>query len=199
MKYLLTQSLLSSWQYSMRQGDLNEFVAALCRKPSEENDAKRKGIEWESLVTFAMDHDENPGMADRVWKCARTGAGEIEGASLQVSISKTVKIDDMEFVLNGKLDALLAGEIIDIKYREGYAKWPYKNNQYLESPQAPMYFALCPEATTFRYRIFDGNDLYKEEYARDDVEPIESIIRGFIRWLKAVGMMKTYLENWRAE
>ncbi len=199
MRYLLTQSLLSSWQYGLDIGDLGEFGQALRRIPKEPNEAMRKGVEWESLVVYAMDHDDNPGVPKAWWECARYVAEETAGAALQVGLYEQVEVDGMTFLLHGKLDALLAGEIIDYKYKEGYAKYPYRVSQYNGLPQAPMYFALCPEATRFKFRIFDGHDLYLEEYSRDDVPTIEIIIRDFVRWLDAAGLMNEYEAYWRAD
>lgn len=199
MRYLLTQSLLSSWQYGLDTGDLSEFGEALRRIPKTQTEAMRKGDEWESLVVYAMDHDQNPGIPGAWWDCALSAAAETAGSAQQVKLYEQIQIDDITFLLHGRLDALLAGEIIDYKYKEGYAKYPYRTDRFKDSPQAPMYFALCPEATRFKYLIFDGQDLYREKYSRDDVEPIETIIRGFVRWLDAAGLMDEYKTYWRAD
>ena len=199
MRYLLTQSLLSSWQYGMDTGDLSEFGEALRRIPKEQTEAMRKGDEWESLVVYAMDHDQNPGISKSWWECAQYVAAETAGASLQVSLYEQVEVDGMAFLLHGKLDALLAGEIIDYKYKEGYTKYPYRLDQFKDSPQTPMYFALCPEAFRFKYLIFDGNDVYREEYTRNDVPTIETFIRGFVRFLNASGLMNEYKAYWEAK
>ena len=72
-------------------------------------------------------------------------------------------------------------------------------NNYIGSPQHPMYFALVPKAREFQYKICDGKYIYTETYRPDEVEPIERTIKHFMDFLDKQNLVKTYCDNWKSK
>lgn len=86
----------------------------------------------------------------------------------------------MSLVLYGKLDALKAGVVYDIKFSSGYEK-----GKYFSSTQHPTYLELIPEASEFTYLVSNGNSVWYETYRRDETPSIIPIICDFFDWLRA--------------
>lgn len=222
MAYLLTHSLLSAWLRSMREnpfeeGDdpeketaLQEFMHVLRREKTPATPAMVNGIDYEDLVTAILAGDQTAnyhatsrdgsqtlkvyGTAEHPWyEAAAKTAGMIRGAKLQYVAQRTETVDGMEFLLYGRLDALRAGEIFDIKYSGSYER-----GKFFGSTQHPMYFRLVPEAYAFTYVISNGYDVWTETYRPEDTAPLEPIIRDFIGFLRLNGLMETYQQYWAA-
>lgn len=49
-KFLITQSLLSSWQYALKGGELDEFLSTLRREKKPQSKAMLDGIQFENVV-----------------------------------------------------------------------------------------------------------------------------------------------------
>ena len=49
-KFLLTQSLLSSWQYALKGGEWDEFLSTLRREKKPQSKAMLDGIRFENMV-----------------------------------------------------------------------------------------------------------------------------------------------------
>ena len=49
-KFLLTQSLLSSWQYAIKGGGMDEFLSTLRREKKPQSKAMLDGIRFENMV-----------------------------------------------------------------------------------------------------------------------------------------------------
>ena len=103
-------------------------------------------------------------------------------------------MNGVTFVCYGILDFLKAGVIIDTKFSK-----TYRVGKYLDSPQHPMYFYLCPEAYRFDYIISDGSFVYRESYYPEDTEPIERTISKFMEWLEKTKNVRLFCENWRSK
>ena len=86
-----------------------------------------------------------------------------------------------------------AGVIYDTKFSR-----TYHLGKYLDSPQHPMYFYLCPEVQRFEYIISDGNYIYREAYSPEDTVPIENTVRQFMRWMDKTSLVDLYCQNWRS-
>ena len=71
--------------------------------------------------------------------------------------------------------------------------------KYLDSPQHPMYFYLCPEVQRFEYIISDGNYIYREAYSPEDTVPIENTVRQFMSWMDKTSLVDLYCQNWRSK
>lgn len=217
-KYLMTQSLLSSWQYAVNsddlQPDLSDFLSTLRRETSMPNEAMQRGIDFENDVNFYVDsgghfpyeeHAEIPVKKiaeethvgehvnhDTPYNRAVKRIGEIcMGGQSQVKVSKSVTVNGVELLLYGRLDYLKAGVIYDIK-RPGR----YEYGKYFDSPQHPMYLDIIPEARAFKYLIFDGGNVYVEAYNRGDFQPIERTVAQFLNWLEVQGLGSVYREHW---
>jgi hypothetical protein len=129
------------------------------------------------------------------WAKSIKEVGEIvKDSAFQVKLSKEVNINGVDFVLYGILDNLKCGEIIDTKFSK-----TYKMNKYLDSPQHPMYFELCPEADKFTYLISNGKDVYKETYLRENTGSIITEIKLFMDFLDRNNLVKTYADMWRSK
>lgn len=192
-KFLITQSLLSSWQYSIASGDLSEFKEALERKREPPTKAMLDGQRFENVVesvatgiTIEPDHE---------WYRPVTEiANIVKDGQYQVKLSRDLTIDGITFVCYGILDFLKCGVIYDTKFSK-----TYHVGKYLDSPQHPMYFYLCPEAYKFEYIISDGKWVYREQYTPDEITPIESTIKHFMDFTEAFGLVDTYCENWKSK
>lgn len=195
-RYLLTQSLLQAWLWQYRAADTErahqDFLRVLRREPTGRSKAMQDGIDFEDLVTA---------------KCAGTSSTDkhkwaagieqvaqvVQGGAMQVPLSCRRKVSGVPLLLYGRLDVLKAGEIYDIKFSHRY-----RSGKYLDSPQHPMYLALCPEAAGFTYLVSDGHDLYQERYTRQDTPPIEETIVDFLHYLDHSQLSEIYFKNWRA-
>lgn len=104
----------------------------------------------------------------------------------------------MTFLCYGILDALCAGVISDVKYKQkSFGSLDLAGN-YLDSAQHPMYFYIVPEAYEFRYLVSDGTDLYKEVYRRGECRDIAEIITDFISSITSLGLLDEYKRHWLA-
>ena len=192
-KFLLTQSLLSSWQYALKGGEWDDFLSTLRREKKPQSKAMLDGIRFENMVHAVSEGAEiGP---DQEWYRPVVEICEIvTQGQYQVKASRPLVVDGVEFVCYGILDFLKAGVIYDTKFSR-----TYRVGKYLDSPQHPMYFYLCPEVRRFEYIISDGNYVYREVYLPEDTEPIEKTIRQFMTWLDKTNLVGLYCQNWRSK
>lgn len=192
-KFLITQSLLSSWQYGIASGDLGEFKEALERKHKPPTKAMLDGQRFENVVESVTTGTAIE--SDHEWYRPVTEIADIvKDGQYQVKLSRDLTVGGITFVCYGILDFLKCGVIYDTKFSK-----TYHVGKYLDSPQHPMYFYLCPEAYEFTYIISDGKWVYQETYKPDDVEPIECTIKHFMDFLDKFGLVNTYCENWKSK
>jgi hypothetical protein len=202
-QYLITQTLLSSWQYlfdcyeGCEEDAAAEFLSTLERAKKEPTEAMQNGIEFENNVYAAA-----AGMRRNPHPKWETGIQQIapilKGAPVQVRLQRTLDVDGMSFLCYGILDAMKAGTIYDVKFSNKSLGSIEAAGKYLESAQHPMYFYLCPEAREFKYLLSDGQDLYIEAYDRDGSRDIREIIHSFLVSLKEMGLDDTYRAHWKA-
>ena len=193
--YLVTHSLLSSWLYAMRENPYSDgaedpwadFLRTLRREPGEQSDAMTKGLDFELDVMRCVDGKEPkyPGAA--------VVADIVRGGVFQVSQNKRLTVSGMPVILHGRLDALKAGVIYDIKYTG-----KYERGKYFESTQHPVYFELVPEAMEFTYVVSDMNTVWTETYRRDETPSIIPTVQDFFGWLETVGLIGEYCQYWLA-
>ena len=203
-RYMVTHSLLSSWIYAMNTSPYEdatserdsyaEFLQVLRREPTPTTEAMQKGIDFEDLVTAIINKDaagmrRNPDWYD----AAKQIADIVCGGSLQHRARKVTEICGMTILMYGRLDALKAGTIYDIKFSGSYDR-----GKYFDSTQHPMYLDLVPEAYDFVYLVSDGRNVYKERYRRDETLDITITIGNFICWLKEKGLLDTFKRYWSA-
>lgn len=201
-RYLITHSLLSSWIYAMKENPYEdatsekdpfaEFLKVLNREPTETNQAMQNGIDFENLVTDIVNGEGDA--TDKWYDAAEKIARIIRGGQLQCRASKEIEVGGMTFVLYGRLDALKAGVIYDIKFSKSYDV-----GKYFSSTQHPTYFELIPEANEFTYLVSNGSSVWPETYRRDETRSIFSDISDFVSWLKVQGLLETYKSKWVAK
>lgn len=192
-KFLLTQSLLSSWQYALKGGEWDDFLSTLRREKKPQSKAMLDGIRFENMIHAVSEGAEIT--PEQEWYRPVTEiCGIITQGQYQVKASRPLAVDGVEFVCYGILDFLKAGVIYDTKFSR-----TYRVGKYLDSPQHPMYFYLCPEVRRFEYIISDGNYVYREVYLPEDTEPIEKTIRQFMAWLDKTNLVGLYCQNWRSK
>ena len=192
-KFLLTQSLLSSWQYALKGGELDEFLSTLRREKKPQSKAMLDGIRFENMV-HAVSEGAEIGPEQEWYKPVVEVCEIITQGQYQVKASRPLVVDGVEFVCYGILDFLKAGVIYDTKFSR-----TYRVGKYLDSPQHPMYFYLCPEVRRFEYIISDGNYVYREAYLPEDTDPIEKTVQQFMLWLDKTNLVDLYRQNWRSK
>lgn len=208
MAYLMTHSLLASWLYLMKDNafedattvkePFEDFLRTLRREPSQPTAAMQNGIDFEDMVNAIVTSSPTKPLGyDAKWEeAAQQVARILDGAQLQYRAKKLIRCHDMDFLLYGRLDALKAGVIYDIKFSKAYDK-----GKFLNSTQHPVYFELIPEAEEFTYLISNGQYVWTETYHREETRerfPINACISDFIDWLKAVDMLEIYKEYWKS-
>lgn len=165
----MTASLLNSWKWTLNTGDADSFMKTLRREPTPKTEAMVRGDEFEA------------------W--AYKNIPEVMVGQHQLALKRY----SGNYLLYGRLDSLHAGVIYDLKYT-GH----YEVGKFFGSPQTSMYFELVPDAKKFIYIISDGKELYREEYQRQEAEPIMSMIHDFDTWLRLNNLRSTYEKHWLA-
>lgn len=229
-RYLITQSLLSSWLYvfncfeGCEDDAMDTFLCQLRREPEELDEEHQKniqnGIEFEALVTDIATGRFQPEFETDGEACKSSygngelmgyekypkwyrGASEIaaflKGAQFQVRAQREITVDGMTFLVYGILDALCAGTISDVKFKNKSFGSLDLAGSYLDSPQHPLYFYLVPEARLFRYLVSDGSDIYIEQYEPEDCITAGDLILQFVQFLKANSLLETYMQYWQAK
>lgn len=217
-RYMITHSLLSSWLYALKENPfedleteknpLDDFLRVLKRQPTETTKAMKDGIDFEDLVTEIIHSMSETSVSDyktdmrydeefmqtAYFRSAEAVATVLNRALLQVKSSQQIRVHDMDILLYGRLDALKAGTIYDIKYSKSYER-----GKYYDSTQHPTYFELVPEAERFVYLVSNGSDVWSEEYKRSETQSIIPIICDFIDWLTAYDLLDTFKEYWTAQ
>lgn len=202
--YLITQSLLSSWEYlfSCYEDKCDEayesFVKALKREPTEQTDAQRKGTEFETEVYKVVRGEDRQPHPE--WENGIKAVAELlKGCQTQVKEKAVLEVGENKFLLYGVLDALGAGVIKDVKFSTRSFGSTDLAGKYLESPQHPAYFRLVPEAYRFDYIVSDGEDVYVEKYFRKNTPPIDGLINQFVVSIKDMGLWELYQKHWVAK
>ncbi len=200
-RYHMTKSLLESWQYMFdcyegsEEKARDDFLLTLNRKPVEETEAMLNGRTFEDRVYRAAQ-----GGAIRTDAKWRTGAlaiaDIIRGAQIQVLAKRDIEVDGMTFEVLGILDALKAGVIYDVKFRNKSIGSDDLYGKYLDCSQHPAYFYIVPEAREFQYLVSDGEDVYIETYLREQSRHIGAFIHDFLDSIKGMGLLDLYKEKW---
>lgn len=203
MRYLITQTLLGSYQYLFNvdpeyfEGAFADFEATLRRERREPTEAMLNGINFENLV-----YAKANGIGCEHHKKWQEGinlvASVIKGAQIQVKAKRELTVNGTDFLLYGILDGLKAGVIYDVKFLNKGMGGAELAGKYLNSPQHPAYFALIPEANMFQYLVSDGKDIYVETYLREQTESIEKHIQEFMQGIEAMGLLDVYKVHWQA-
>lgn len=202
MTYLITQTLLSAWNYahdchiSCSEEAYNDFLDTLNRVRKEPSEATRSGILFENAVyRVAKGYPSDEYVYESGVKAV---ADVIRGGAIQVKLSRNLRVDGRDFVVYGIADVVKAGTIYDVKFSNKDFASAELPGRYLNSPQHPAYLYALPEAREFIYLVSDGEDLYTERYDRKNTRPIEEIVREFMAYLDVTGLMSVFENRWRA-
>lgn len=199
MKYLMTQSLLNSYLYQFNCIDdyteeaHQSFLNTLNKIYSPPNEAIQRGIDFERLVYEYTDPKNITDISTDEITAAINIADYIQGGSFQYVASKNININGLDLVLYGRLDALKAGVIYDIKYTQKYSV-----GKFIDSPQHPMYLELIPEAKEFIYLVSNGKCVWTEKYTREETPSIYPIIQNFFEYLNNMNLMQVYKDKWKS-
>lgn len=220
-RYLITHSLLSSWLYVLKEDPFEdatternayeEFLQTLNRVPTATTSRMQFGIDFEDLVTgilvgeptanYHWETKEKVLMSKVVpivehpwYKAAGRIAEIVRDGQLQFRAKKPVTIGNTHFLLYGRLDALKAGNVFDIKFSKNYDK-----GDYFKSTQHPVYLKIVPEARQFSYLVSNGSDVWTETYTREETPDIYPIISDFMEWITVQGLLSIYKEKWEAK
>lgn len=199
MKYLMTQSLLSSYLYQFKCIDdyaeeaHKSFLNTLNRIYSPPNIAMQRGIDFEKLVYECTNPKNIIDISTDEINTAIEIADYVRGGSFQYVASKTININGLDLVLYGRLDALKAGVIYDIKFTSNYSV-----GKFIDSPQHPMYLELIPEAREFVYLVSNGKYVWTERYTKEETPSIYPIIQDFFQYLDNMNLMQIYKEKWES-
>ena len=204
MSYLITQSLVSSWNYlhqcreESQESAYNDFLNTLNRITKETTPEMQNGIDFENEVYKAA--AGIPRSAHPKWENGINAVATlIKGAPVQVTAQRELTIGSMNLLVYGVLDALKAGTIFDVKFsNKGFGSAELAG-KYLDSPQHPTYFFIVPEAQEFKYLVSDGEDLYTECYTRKNSRPFEDIAKEFLESLEAMKLLDIYKSKWVAK
>ena len=198
---LVTPSLLNSWLYIWLSRDnvkesandaicledkqdlemqkaYDEFLGTLRREQTPPNENMLRGIQYEE--------DCYKGLTD--------ASPIIKGGAFQIVGKKYVVVDNVPFLMYGRLDVLKNGIIYDIKRVTRYA-----TQKYLHSAQHGFYLDLFQDASQFTYLAFDGNKLHQETYYRGQYKPTEAILSDFIQWLRENNLWDVYASLWASK
>ena len=161
--YLITASLLNSWNYLLKSGNTKEFQKVLERVPTPSTEAIETGFAFE--------------------KWCENYFPETKDGMFQVTAKKAVG----EYLLYGRMDCIKAGTIYDYKYTKRYDV-----GKFYDSIQTAMYFELIPVAKRMSYIIsntknFSLDTIYREDYTREETQPIWISIEQFMKWIKDNG------------
>ena len=198
---LVTPSLLNSWLYIWLSRDnvkesandaicledkqdlamqkaYDEFLGTLRREQTPPNENMLRGIQYE----------------DDCYKGLTDASPIIKGGAFQIVGKKDVFVDNVPFLMYGRLDVLKNGIIYDIKRVTRYT-----TQKYLHSAQHGFYMDLFPNASQFTYLAFDGNKLHQETYYRGQYKPTEAILSDFIQWLRENNLWDVYAILWASK
>ena len=200
MAYLITQTLLSAWNYahdchiSCSEEAYKDFLDTLNRVQKKTSEAMLRGIMFENAVyRVANGYPSDEYVCESGIKAV---ADVIRGAAIQVKLSRDLRVYGREYLVYGIADAVKAGVIYDVKFSNKDFASAELPGRYLNSPQHPAYLYALPEAREFVYLVSDGEDLYTERYCRKNTRPIEEIVREFVDFLKVSGLSDVYETKW---
>ncbi len=200
--YLITQSLLISWEYMYNCFDVqeayNSFLSTLKREHKEPTKAMLSGLEFENEV-YKVSHGKEREPHPKWEQGIQTVAAIIKGAPTQVRTQREIEVCGIKFLLYGVLDAIKAGVIYDVKFSSKSFGSAELAGKYLNSPQHPTYLYLVPEAYKFEYLVSDGKDLYRESYDRQETQDISEIIAEFLSTINEMGLLDIYKKFWLAK
>ena len=199
-KYLITPSLLNSWQFYMNcREDYEEkakesFLNSLNRVKTPTNEAMQKGINFENHVKKSVEGEKGFIVTEKqeYADCVQEVANVVHGGQWQVKVYKDMVIENIPFFLYGRIDVLKGIYAYDIKFTSNY-----ETGKFLKSYQHPFYLD-CIDVPYFAYLISDGKNVWREDYKKSELNPIENTIRDFVQWLPEE-WQDIYFDKWKSK
>jgi hypothetical protein len=186
-KYLITPSLLNSYQYYINDefkspaDSRADFLKTLSKEKLELNEAMQKGIFFEdSINDYCKDALKIDVKEPCYWDCVKSIGDIVRGGLWQQTCKKDLQIGDKKFLLYGKMDVVKRDTIYDIKFTS-----KYELGKFLDSAQHLIYL-YCTGLPKFQYLISDGEDFWIEDYHNHaNIEnEIKSKISDFLGYLE---------------
>lgn len=188
-KYLITSSLLNSFQYYIQDeykspaDSRADFLRTLSRERFEPNEAMQKGIDFENDIKIATEYkyeywqDNKTVEYDSVIDCL---ANIVQDGIWQQTCKKDLTIGNQEFLLYGKCDVVKRDTIYDIKFTSNY-----EVGKFLDSAQHLIYL-YCLDLPKFQYLVSDGEEYWVEDYHNhaEIEDEIKSKISDFLSYLE---------------
>ena len=202
-KYLITSSLLNSYQYYIEDefkspaDSRADFLKTLSKEKFEPNQAMQKGIDFENDIKAKCDNillDKKENIDYEV--ICNDIATIVKDGLWQQTCKKELKIGNQEFLLYGKMDVIKKDTIYDIKYTSNY-----ELGKFLGSAQHLIYL-YCTGLPKFKYLISNGKDFWIEDYFNSvNIEYyIKNKINNFLSYLENDNEAKNLFETkWQAK
>lgn len=185
-KYLITPSLLNSYQYYIQDefkspaDSRAEFLKTLSREKFEPNEAMKRGIIFEQDIDLACRFGNRYRGTTRE-EIISDLADIVVGGLWQQTCKKELKIGNQEFLLYGRMDVVKIDTIYDIKFTSNYELGKFYNSSQ------HLIYLYCLGLPKFQYLISDGKEYWTEDYHNH--EGIEDELKGMI------SDFMEYLEN----
>jgi hypothetical protein len=213
-KYLITASLLNSYQYYIQDefkspaDSRADFLKTLSRERFEPNEAMQKGIDFEDdLMQVSLDlrgfenylssnsnnFETKPFSRDIILH--ELGA-IVEGGLWQESVKKEITVGNQEFLLYGRMDVIKRDTIYDIKFTSNY-----ELGKFMNSSQHRIYL-YCLGLPKFQYLISDGKEYWIEDYHNHEgiEDELKGMISDFMSYLENDKEAKEmFLTNWESK
>lgn len=198
-RYLITPSLLNSWDYYLKYDGRESFIKTL-KKEFETNPAIEFGKEFEDDVQKYCDSKNQLTMFEKLpendrSKTIKEIGDMVAGGVWQMRCYRDYK----NFLLYGRMDVVSGNTIYDIKTTQNYDVGKFK-----ASAQHKLYL-YCTGLEKMKYVVAEvcrgvKEINYKgvsiEEYTDREIEPV---VDEFIKWLEYDQEAKEiYYKNWEA-
>ncbi len=209
MKYLITSSLLDSFDYLKSCPDyrqekaMEDFIAMIQRKPRPTNEACQRGIDFENLICkncndFSL--DDFYSFVEQYWK--KKGCNDLEtaewvcekfyesckGGKQQVPVMKDIVIGEKEYHLFGYADIIQQEKIIDIKTTARY-----KREDAYRNRSQHLIYAVCTGIRKFDYLVAEFNGKYPVDFHSIEIEQNLEESEKFLK--KRILVLDSFLHN----
>lgn len=215
--YLITPTLIQSWQYWYSYDGDNEeevkssFLTTLRREKTPTSEAMQKGINFENDIQavckkeyqfydYSYKLEKNLEVIDKYEECISSIADILNTGMWQIALQKEIQIADTNFLLYGKADVIKEDTIFDIKYTTNANN--YDLGKYSDSIQHLLYM-FCAELNIFQYIISDGKSYWLEYYNLSNAQIYSALsekISNFYSFLQNnQEFLKIFQEKWQTQ
>lgn len=202
--YLITHSLIASWNYlyscyeSCEEDAYNDFLSTLNRIPKESTPEMQNGIDFENEVyRFASGAQTTSLPSAMKWeKGIKVVATIIKGAPTQVKCVARVVYRLNAYPRVRHSGRAESGYDFRRKIQQQKFLVGRTSGQVSRFLSASDIFILGTGSEKFTYLVSDGEDLYTETYTRANTRPLGEIVKEFLCSLEAMRLMDIYKEKW---